>query len=441
MDPRVAALTRRFPAVADVVAPLSTALGGDEDAVYAALCDMVAGASGSEASDACAEEHAPQTPATAGGECADTGPAAPAAAGDAELALYEEAFQQLDIRADEEFAVRLSGEDAAAAASEAAHQPHGSWWKPASFAAPAAGGGGGGDRGSAAAGNGGNPAAHLSYAGRAGVERIMNRFAWADRALVVHCYEAAGENEALAEELLCGACPEVVDIAHDPAKDRRSRAPLAGEGVVRSSDLKGVGRNPARRPRQSNAATLQSVRSEEGGGTGRPQLRSPSVSIAEQLRQRDIAELAEAARVGSATMGCETELNSLRNKLKESSIQRDRYQALYMKTRNKLHEQESMRYGADANRTWRELLPWLVRSSSSSVDLHFLTGDQALEAVDAKLAQVQGRPGKLRFITGRGNNSANGAVLRPRIQRHLTDRGITHSIDSTGGVVIVKLTR
>jgi DNA-nicking Smr family endonuclease len=414
-DARIVALTRRFPGIADLVDLLLAHHGDDVDAAFAALCDMVAEASSGDekAADKAGDADDVDDEAVAAGAAQHREASLPSwiSTGDAELDLYAEAFSQMDIQSDAELAWRVQ-DDSRSIVSAVASPACGRW------AAPNASGGNGGSGGGRSSGglgggdswNGGNPAARLTYAGRACVDRIMCKYPWADRAVVVRCYEASGEDEALAEELLVAACPDVVSVAHDASTS---------------------GHPSQRRTRRAASALVATTVAATDTSRSR---------VAEQLRQRDVEELAAARARRLADDGVD-ETARLRRALNAAAEQRDSYKALYLRTRRKEHERQALQHAAEADRIWSELLAWMLRADSGSLDLHFLTADQALEAVEAKLAQVYGRQGRLRIITGRGNNSANGAVLRPRIQRLLTAKGITHALDQTGGVVIAKLTR
>jgi DNA-nicking Smr family endonuclease len=366
-DARIASLAARFPGLADVVDTVLAQHGRDADAAFAALSAMVA-----EAPRDGRPAHAP--------------PAAPRAE-DPDLDLYAAAFRRLRVDEDARLARRLQAEDDDAAAARGATARCGGRWA-------ASGGGGGGAR--------------RVREWRAAVDRIMQKYPWADRQVVVACHEAAAGDETAAEGLVVDACPDVLRVAHNagaPAESSAAPAPPA--------------------PAAAAAALVNS---------------SPSRGVAEHLRRQDVAELAagRAARPG-ASPG--EKLAELRGALKEATEQRDKFRALYVQTRNKRHERQARQSDAEASAVWAQLLDRLLCADADAIDLHNLTADQALEAVDAKLAQRRGRPGKVRLVTGRGNNSNNGAVLRPRIQRHLTALGVPHHVDASGGAVVAKLGR
>jgi hypothetical protein len=302
---------------------------------------------------------------------------------DLDVAIFTEAFERLRAESDREYAMALHEGDLVAGNHKNELQ---GFWRSKRI-------------------SGAGDSAGLSHAGELSVNRIADKYRWADRKRIATLHSAAGECEALTEELLLEESPEIRIIACNARAD----ANLAPHKNV---DLH----------RQAGAPSS-----------------STALSIAEALRAKDISELAAISRQGERSSA--TSIAEMKSRLATLVSQRDSNQGLYAKTMKNRYAQESKRLDADVRVTWRELLSAICDSPgfrAGDVDLHGLTVEQALEVVDVKLSQRA--PGRLRFITGRGNNSSGGmSVLRPRLENYLARLGVPCTIDETGGALMVRL--
>jgi Smr domain len=304
-------------------------------------------------------------------------------ADDLDVAVFTEAFERLGAESDQEYAMALHKSNLNAGKQKNALQ---GFWRTKRV-------------------SGAGDLSGLSHAGELSVNRIAAKYGWADRKRIAALHSATGECEALTEELLLEESPEIRIIACNARTD-------------------------------SNVAPRKTV--ELHRHTGAPSSSTAS-SIAEALRAKDISELAAIGRQREGTSGMA--IAEMKSRLATLVSQRDSNQGLYAKTMKNRYAQESKRLDADVRETWRELLSAICDSPgfrAGDVDLHGLTVEQALEVVEVKLSQ---RPaGRLRFITGRGNNSSGGkSVLRPRLENYFARLGVPCTIDETGGALIVRL--
>jgi Smr domain len=314
---------------------------------------------------------------------------------DLELALYTEAFQQLETDYDRDYAVAINFEENEINEAELKARTmdkdrnllQGTW------KSRKASGDGSIDR--------------LTYAGKLAVNRIAETYRWADKNRIACLHWAAGECEALTVELLLDESPELRSVACKLASPSRSSSHIALPHAL------------------SNAGASKA---------------SASVHVAEALREQDITELAAASRP-NGTVSSANLIDGLRSDLDSFTRERECNQALYGRTRKSKFAQEAKRLDADVRQAWTKLLAAIRNSPSfraGDVDMHGLTAEQAIEVVDAKLSEGGG-VGKIRFITGRGNNSSGGrSILRPRVENHLSMLGIPYSVDDTGGVLLVR---
>jgi hypothetical protein len=314
---------------------------------------------------------------------------------DLELALYTEVFQQLETDCDRDYAVAVDFQENDKMAAEPESRNigkersllQGSWTSRTASGASNIDG--------------------LTYAGKLAVNRIADKYRWADKKCIASLHSATGECEALTVELLLDECPELLSVACKLASPSCS---------------------------SSNCAMPFSVQN-----AGTSNIPAP-VHVAEALRVQDISELVAASRP-DGTVSSANLIATLRSNLDRFTGERECNQALYGRTRNPKYAQEAKRLDADVRQAWSKLLAAMRKSPgflAGEIDLHGLTADQAIEVVDAKLSE-RGGAGKIRFITGRGNNSSGGrSILRPRVENHLSILGIPYSVDDTGGVLLVR---
>lgn len=418
-------LVANFPEIADIV-PLISAQHGDPAATYRALCDMVSErpvpppfrstptppnrtlhlsprpSTPIQASSASITElvsnfphladalarvsraHAHDASATYAALCAlasDPPTPAPASAPQPDdLAVLADLFAEQDVASDAAHARFLgAAEEKSAPAAMRAHG-FGSAW------------------GRMRAGEG-------DFAAREAVERILRRFPWADRSVVQSLYESTGECEEVTVEVLVERFPEVARIATEEG----ARAVVAETPRI-------VEDRPWEKIERTTAA-------------------------AERARKRDVIEIA-GGNGGKGRGG--GELGDLRDALVAETKLRDEVARLYMSTQTNVNKRRSEESDKKVRALWKRMLAIMMADDSGEMDLHLLTVDQALEAVDAKVAQcrdgLRGRSKKVRLITGRGNNSSGRrAVLKPRVQAHLRQLGVSYTMDGTEGVVIAKI--
>jgi CUE domain len=274
----------------------------------------------------------------------------------------------------------------------------------------------------------------LSKAGQLCVDRIAAKFCWNDKADIARLYVASGGSEELTEELLAAFYPESTRIAYNPD------GPALRNGQSQYfSAISNIGR-------EQNLPTPASAVGSLMSGMVQTSDVTEMERIAAERRARDVAEIA-AASASAAGVSTGRNLSPDDNRqyllglLAENTTQRDAAQTMYIKTRRTLHSQDARRLGDEVTRTWRQLLSAICSSpdfEAGRVDLHGLNASQAVQVVDAKLAQRGG--GRAKFITGRGNNSTGRrAVLLPVIENHLTELGIVFSRDDTGGALVARL--
>lgn len=393
-------------AIVSAVAEANT----DDDLVISYLYELAAGTSAADTSTAAAPSPPPFSTQN------ESSSLSPSSAEDnaADLTVFGAEFARLELASDAALAARLQKEEedsASAASARAAPSParasaFGSRWAQPS-AAPQA-----------------------TLAGGEGVDILQRKYRWADRDILVAVYEAAQGNMQTAEELLIHASPDVLSIANVGGAGGGDRGSLQQQQQQQRLQQQQQQQQKQRlQQQQQGVAAATPVRRQ--GNRRRP----GSVHVAEELRKRDVVELAS----GNARRGRETRdgrISRLREELYRQISERDSSQALFLRTRNQSHGQHAKRNKDAAERTWRELKACLCETEafrSGTVDLHHLTADMAIELVDAKLGSTP--PGaRIVFITGRGNGSIGGrAVLLPRVQRHLTERGVSHTVGMSGG--------
>lgn len=243
------------------------------------------------------------------------------------------------------------------------------------------------------------------FAAREAVERILRRFPWADRSVVQSFYESTGECEEVTVELLVERFPEVARIATEEG----------ARGAV------------AETPRVAEDRPWEKV--------------ERAAAAAERARERDVIEIAGGRGGGGRGGG---ELGDLREALVAETKLRDEVARLFLSTQTSVNKKRSEDSDKKVRALWKRMLAIMMADDSGEMDLHLLTVDQALEAVDAKVSQcrdgLRGRSKKVRLITGRGNNSSGRrAVLKPRVQAHLRQLDVSYTMDETEGVVIAKI--
>lgn len=268
--------------------------------------------------------------------------------------------------------------------------------------------------------------AKLTYAGQMCVQRLLSKYCWAERDVVVKLYLQCGESERLTEELLVQNHPEVLQVAHNPGADKGD-VRVDGNAVVQdvNDSRRGKGGRRGNRGRGRN------------GGQGRPEKTISAKAV--RIRDLDVQEIRIARE--STVETTKADVARARDRLANLTRARDNAQRLFNSTRQGRYENQVRKYNEQSKQAWNHLRHTICSTAdfrNGTVDLHGLTSDQAIEIVDAKLAVTA--VGKVHFVTGRGNNSAHRrAVLRPAVMEHLKYLGLTPHTEQDGGVVVVRL--
>jgi Smr domain/CUE domain len=406
----------------ELLRDILSACGDDVDAAEAILCDMFVDAvadTPQASEDVKLFDHGPkhfnsQTPSLPARATIDCGGGQDGGGEDAFDDVFAEAFRRLDVDSDSAMAARLQAEEeAVVSAKNAQEERDANIARESSQAAGSTKVAMGSWSSTSVAG------VSLSKAGKICVDRIAAKFCWSDKAEIARLYVACGESEEVTEEELINLYPETARIAC--VYDNQPPSP----GMTRDPPPSDVG-SPS-----SSLGTASDMERER---------------IAAQRRARDVAEIAAASATALAGLHGRTQTASelrmeLTVRLAERTRQRDAAQMLHIQTRRSVHSQNTKRLADEVESTWRQLFAVICGSEefrAGSIDLHGLNVEQALEVVNAKLARGGG--GRVRFITGRGNNSAGRrAVLLPIIERHLRSRGVVFSRDENGGSVIARL--
>lgn len=249
----------------------------------------------------------------------------------------------------------------------------------------------------------------LSFASRLCAQRLAEKYRWGDKSEIERLCEATNGNESFTEELLLEQRPElgrvaVIDTSQSTASGVPSAVGIHGHRQLDSHA-------------SDNSASL----------------------CADCMRSQDTAEMAEFRSIRITSP--ELRVKELRASLRQNCRNRDRVWSLFRQTQKAQLSQQAKEYEARASEDWRNLVESMCTTAAfrdGVLDLHGFTVDEAIRLVDEMLLRKPSK--RLRFITGRGNNSTGHTpVLRPAIVKYLDQLNIPHSIDSSGGAIVARM--
>lgn len=227
--------------------------------------------------------------------------------------------------------------------------------------------------------------AKKTYAHSFRVDKLCNRYQWAQRDIIENLFEAYGGCEQLVEDQLVTMFPIDEPIAFaDHPNDKTNKS----------------NRVDYRRQQQSQAMRIR---------------------VENELRL-------EASKGGPAPLSSE-ELIAHRQALWDTREYRQRLQILACQTRKPEHFIAVKEQDEKLHQLSQNYLQALRRSDdfrNGCLDVHGLTKEEAIQLVEWKLGETGNK--RFRVITGRGTHSHLGqAVLKPALEKYLGLKGISCS--------------
>lgn len=234
------------------------------------------------------------------------------------------------------------------------------------------------------------------------VDEMCDRYPWASRKVVEALFEQYGECIELVETELLHMFP--ID------------EPIAFNG--------GDGTDDAQRMRPKRGMA---------NGTAKRQV------IAESLRKQAADEIRRSGASDASISMTSRSMLTLRRELWEIRAERGRLLNLAAQTRKTAHVAEARKKDDELNRLSACLLQRIRESDEyrdGQIDLHGLTKDEAIQLVEWKLGDGNGK--RFRVVTGKGIHSQNGqAVLRPALEKFFRARGVSCSRIEEGVMSVI----